>query len=112
MAFTFLLKKMGSINDVKKAAVLMVTRATETLDTFMALKKKIQCKAMIIPVNKNLVNPFLSTLKDFFFTKKYMAIKATANINLKKTNGIASMVINAPKMAVKPQIKTMRCKSK
>ncbi len=38
----FLLKKTGSIIDVKKAPVLMVTKATDTFDTFMALKKKIQ----------------------------------------------------------------------
>ncbi len=49
------------MSDVKKAPVLMVTKATETLETFIALKKKIQCKAMIIPVNKNFTNPFLST---------------------------------------------------
>ena len=32
----FLLKKIGSINDVKNAPVLMVTSATETLETLMA----------------------------------------------------------------------------
>ena len=54
-----LLKNSGSISDVKKAPVLIVTKATETLDTFMALKKKIQCKAIMIPVNKNLTIPVL-----------------------------------------------------
>ena len=42
IAFILLLKKNGSINDVKKAPVLMVTNATETLETLMALKNVIQ----------------------------------------------------------------------
>ena len=69
----FLLKKIGSMNETKKAPVLIVTRATETLDTFMALKKKIQCKAIIIPVNKNLKIPLVSTLNDFFLTIKFFS---------------------------------------
>ena len=65
-----LLKKIGSINEVKNAPVLIVTKATETLETLMALKKKIQCVAIIIPVNKNLTSALLSTKKDFFLSKK------------------------------------------
>ena len=68
--FIFRLKKIGSNNDVKNAPVLMVTKATETLDTFIALKKATQCNAIIIPVKKNLSSDFLSTLKRFFFTRK------------------------------------------
>lgn len=41
-SFILLLKNTGSINDVKKAPVLIVTKATETFDTLIALKKKIQ----------------------------------------------------------------------
>ena len=41
-----------------------------------------------------------------------MLIKKTANPILKKTNGIASIVIKAPKIAVKPQIKTIRCNNR
>ena len=65
-----LLKKRGSINDTKKAPVLIVTRATETLDTLMALKKKIQCNAITTPVRKNFPIPTPSTLNDFFFMTK------------------------------------------
>ena len=65
-----LLKKIGSINEVKNAPVLIVTKATDTLETLMALKKKIQCVAIIIPVNKNLTSALLSTKKDFFLSKK------------------------------------------
>ena len=108
----FLLKKIGSMNETKKAPVLIVTRATETLDTFMALKKKIQCKAIIIPVNKNLKIPLVSTLNDFFLTIKYNAIKTTAKDILYQTNGTESRLIKAPKIAVKPQIKTIKCSNK
>ena len=68
--FTFLLKKNGSINDVKKAPVLIVTNATETLETLIALKNVIQCNAIKVPDIKNLTNDFLSNLSDFFLNKK------------------------------------------
>ncbi len=49
---------------------------------------------------------------DFFLIKKYTAIKKEANSILYQTNGMASMDINFPKIAVKPHIKTIkwRCK--
>ena len=53
--------------DIKAALPLL---ATETLETFIALKKKIQCSAIIIPVIKNFVSPLASTLKDLFFMIK------------------------------------------
>lgn len=96
------------MSDVKKAPVLMVTKATETFDTLMALKKKIQWVAMIIPVIRNLINPFLSTKKDFFLIKKNNKMNKTAKLILKNTKGIASIVMSAPKIAVKPQIKTIK----
>lgn len=68
--FTFLLKKNGSIKDVKKAPVLIVTNATETLETLIALKNVIQCNAIKVPDIKNLTNDFLSNLSDFFLNKK------------------------------------------
>jgi hypothetical protein len=110
--FILLLKNKGSIKEVKNAPVLIVTKAIETLDTFIALKKNTQCNAIIIPVHKNFKTPFLSTLNDFFFIRKYITIKSTASPILKNTRGIASKVISAPRIAVKPQIKTMRCKSR
>ena len=64
---------------------------------------------MMIPVNKNFKTSFLLSENDFFLYKKNKKIKKTARLILKKTNGIASKVINAPRIAVKPQIKTMRC---
>ncbi len=108
--FIFLLKKNGSINEAKKAPVLMVTRATETFDTFIALKKVIQCTAIIIPETANFSKAFVSILNDIFRIKKYTAIKPTANNIRYQTSGTASIDINAPKIAVNPHIKTIKCK--
>jgi hypothetical protein len=50
----FLLKRIGSIKETKKAPVLIVTKATETLDTFMALKNAVNnnnLKAPATPEN-------------------------------------------------------------
>ena len=66
----FLLKKKGSIKEVKNAPVLMVTSATETLEILIALKNVIQCSAMRIPETTNLSPDFRSTKKLFFRNKK------------------------------------------
>ena len=95
---------------VKNAPVLIVTKATETFETLIALKKVIQCRAIKIPVIANFKSPFLSMVKDFLLTKKYKAIKTEASNILNQTKGIASMVMRAPKIAVKPQIKTIKCR--
>ncbi|GFD74501.1 hypothetical protein KUL156_58510 [Alteromonas sp. KUL156] len=112
IVFILLLKKKGSINEAKKAPVLIITKATDTFDTFIALKNVIQCTAIITPEMANLINAFFSTLNDFFLIKKYKAIKPTANNILNQTKGTASIDINAPKIAVNPQINTIKCKSK
>ena len=104
-----LLKKNGSINDVKNAPVLIVTNATETLDTLIALKKVIQCNAIMIPESKNFSIAFLSILNFFFRMIKYIAINIEANNILYHTNGIASIEMSFPKIAVNPQMKTMKC---
>lgn len=44
-----LLKKIGSINAVKKAPVLMVTRAIDTFETLIAIKNATQCSAIKKP---------------------------------------------------------------
>jgi hypothetical protein len=74
----------------------------------MALKKKIQCKAISNPTNINFNNDFTGTLKDFFENTKNAAIKIPANNILNHTKASADMVIKAPNMAVKPQIKTIK----
>ena len=67
---SFLLKKMGSIIEVNSAPVLMATNATETLDTLMAEKKKIQCTAINTPPIKNLRSALGGTFIDFFLIIK------------------------------------------
>ena len=103
-----LLKKKGSINEAKNAPVLMVTKATETLDTLMALKKVIQCKAMIIPESKNLIKAILSTLNPLRVAKKNRAMITDANDMRYHTVGTTSIEISFPKIAVNPQIKTIK----
>jgi hypothetical protein len=63
---------------------------------------------MIIPVSINFHIDLLSMENDFFLIKKYTAIKTTASNILYQTKGIASIEISAPKIAVNPQIKTIK----
>ena len=100
------------MNEVKKAPVLIITNATETLETLIALKNVIQWRAIRIPDKKNLKRDFLSSENDFFLSRKYIAINIDARSILYQTKGIASIEINFPKIAVKPHIKTIRCKCK
>ena len=65
-----LLKKTGSIREVKKAPVLMVTNATDTFETFIAEKNAIQWSAIRIPLIKNLTNAWGVIFKGFFTIRK------------------------------------------
>ena len=69
-ALILLLKKIGSMSDVKNAPVLIANRATETFETLMALKNVIQWSAIKIPDSENLNSDFLSNSNDFFVIKK------------------------------------------
>lgn len=82
----------------------------ETVDTFIAWKKKIQCNAINNPTNVNLDKTFGETLNDFFLILIKQARKTAAKNILYQTKKSDSIVINAPKIAVKPQIKTIECK--
>ena len=82
----------------------------ETVEIFIDSKKKIQCRAIKRPTIMNFTNDFGATLNDFFFTARKMAIKAAAKNILYQTKNSECMVIKAPKIAVKPQIKTIKCK--
>ncbi len=95
------------MKEVKKAPVLIVTKAIETLETFIAIKKVTQCNAMIIPVITNLKREDFFILKDVLFIFKNKKINTEANSILYHTKGMASTEISLPNMAVKPQIKTM-----
>ncbi len=67
---SLLLKNNGSISDVNNAPVLIAIKAIDTLDTFMAEKKAIQCKAIIIPLNKNLRSAFGEVFSDFLLINR------------------------------------------
>ena len=100
----------GSKNEVKKAPVDKHAKVTEILDTLMALKKVNQCSAMMQPAAKNRAITSGDARKGIFLKTKYRAIIAAAKLIRNQTKGKASSVIKAPRMAVNPQIKTMRCK--
>ena len=49
----FLLYKIGSMSEAKKAPVENIAKAMDILEAFMDAKKVIQCKAIIIPAKEN-----------------------------------------------------------
>ena len=105
---TFFRLMRGSKIDTKKAPEDKQAKVTEILATFIALKKVNQCKAIINPASKKHKNNLKGTLSVIFFTSKYNKTKIKANNILNQTKGKASKEINAPKIAVKPQIKTIK----
>ena len=50
---TFLLKKIGSIKEAKKAPVENIAKVIEIFDCSIASKKVIQCRAIITPAIEN-----------------------------------------------------------
>lgn len=96
------------MNEVKNAPVLIVTKATETLDTLIALKNVIQCNAIKSPVKINLMIPGLSIRKLFLKSKKYRAMNIEAKNIRYQTKGIASIEMSLPNMAVNPQMNTIK----
>ena len=87
-------------------------KVRETLETCMALKKKIQCKAINKPTKINLRKDFKGIRNDFFLNTRKIARNIPAKNMRYQTKASAFMVINAPKMAVKPQIKTIKWRFK
>ncbi len=57
---------MGSSIEVKKAPVESIDNVIDILDTLIAAKKVIQCKAIIIPAKKRVKNNLLEILRDIF----------------------------------------------
>ena len=98
------LKNKGSINEVKNAPVLIIIKATETFDDLIAKKKVTQCNAMVIPPRINFINNLFDILNDFLLIN-INSIKKTVAMSIRyQTRGIASILINAPKTAVNPQM--------
>tara|TARA_B100000768_G_C11282887_1_gene379764 strand:- start:5498 stop:5797 length:300 start_codon:yes stop_codon:yes gene_type:complete len=99
---------MGSKKDVIKAPNDKIDNVIDTLDTLIALKKKIQCNEIIKPQNNNFNKMFLEIF-NFFLKKGAKNNKKTEAINiLCQTNLRESTEIKEPKIAVKPKTKTMK----
>lgn len=97
---------IGSINDAKKAPVENMARAMEILASSMAPKKVIQCNAMMIPAIEKRRIALGVTCNLTLAILIYANIKIEAITIRYQTKGTAFMVINSPKIAVKPAIKT------
>src|SRR5690554_2429085 len=101
---------MGSSNEVKKAPVEITAKVTDTFEALIAAKKVIQCKAMIIPAKEKPKRVMVLKRSFVFRSFKKTKISPAAMIILYHTSGMASMEISAPKTAVNPHIKTIKCR--
>jgi hypothetical protein len=101
---------MGSSSEAKNAPKENTDKVMETVEIFMASKKKIQCKAINKPTITSFTKDLGDTLNDFFLIPIKAARKTAAKNIRYQTKKLAGIVIKAPKIAVKPQIKTMKCK--
>ncbi len=103
-----LLKIKGSTKEAKKAPVENMAKVMETFDWFIASKKVIQCRAMMIPAKRNLIF-VLKSISIFGFTiLMYKNISAAAISILNQTKGIDPIEISSPKIAVNPAMKTKK----
>ena len=94
--------------EAKKAPNEKTDSVIDTLETWMALKKKIQCKAINNPTKINFKNDFKGILNDIFLNAINKAKNSPAKNMRYHTKASAVIVIKAPKIAVKPQMKTIK----
>jgi hypothetical protein len=94
--------------EVIKAPNESIERVIETFETFIALKKVIQCSAIIIPENNNFNIKDFETVILFLKIKAYNNNTIEANVILYQTSSIESIEINDPNIAVNPKIKTIK----
>ena len=108
----FLLNKIGSKKEAKKAPVDKQARVTDTFETLIALKKVSQWSAITNPKNKKTMIVLRGIVISVFLYNIKSTINPTAISILNHTSGNASSEINSPKIAVNPQMKTIkwRCK--
>ena len=104
------LKNNGSKKDVKKAAVENIANVTEMFDCSIPSKNVIQCNAIINPKNEYLSSCLRLIFKFFFFNKMKKIVRIDAINILCQTMETDEFVISSPKTAVKPAIKTKKCK--
>ena len=101
---------MGSMRDVKKAPVENMAKVIEILETLIAVKNVIQCKAMTMPAKKNFRMVLKGSRSEIFLILINTNIKTPAISMRYHTKGMASKEINSPKIAVNPAIKTRKCR--
>jgi hypothetical protein len=101
---------MGSIKDVKKAPVENMARVIEILETLIAAKNVIQCKAMTMPAKKNFRMVLKETISEIFLILIKPNINRLAISMRYQTRGMASNEISSPRIAVNPAIKTRKCR--
>lgn len=106
----FLLKNKGSKKDVKKAAVENIANVTEIFDCSIPSKNVIQCNAIIKPKNEYLSSCLSLIFKLFFFNNMKKMVSIDAINILCQTMETDEFVISSPNTAVKPAIKTKKCK--
>jgi hypothetical protein len=96
------------MKDVKKAAVENIANVTEILDCSIASKKVTQCKAIIRPKKEHLRQKLRSILKLLLLKRIYNPNKIEPKNILCQTITSDVLLINSPKIAVKPAIKTKK----
>src|SRR6267378_1699229 len=96
--------------EVKRVPDEKQARATETLETLMASKKKIQCRAMSIPTLKNCHQVFCDIFKSVRLIFNSIKIPAVAISILYHASDIAGREMSFPKIPVNPRMKTMKCR--
>ena len=106
----FLLKNKGSKKDVKKAAVENIANVTEIFDCSIPSKNVIQCNAIINPKNEYLSSCLRLIFKFLFFNNIKKIVRIDAINILCQTIETDEFVISSPKTAVKPAMKTKKCK--
>jgi hypothetical protein len=107
----FRLKKIGSIKDIKNVLELIAIIAIETEETLIASKKVSQCAPTINPIPIITIKSLGDFGRIFFRIKNPTRIKDTKAIPiLNQTISSEDFVINFPRIAVKPQINTMKCR--
>ncbi len=98
---------MGSKMAVNRVKDDKQTIVIETFEAFIAPKKSIQCRPNNKPVANSLSVDFKSALSDIFLKTQNKPNDTPAINTLYQTNWYWLILINAPKMAVNPQTKTV-----
>jgi hypothetical protein len=101
---------MGSSKEAKKAPVDIIANVIDTLDTFIAAKNASQCIAIKKPTAANFSKELFDTFNLSFLNKIKIKINTAPKNILNQTKGKAFIEIKSPNTAVKPQMKTIKCK--